>query len=396
MSISYRRQKGARVDPAKFSDQAPGEFVRTSGGFYAFVPEPAPRILNLSPSAIVHLNRAAHALGILDGVARRLPDARLLIAPYIRREAVLSSRIEGTQASMADIYADEADQPEFIHASDVAEIRNYIRAYEDGLAALDRIPLSLRLIRDAHKHLMKGVRGNNRHPGAFRTYQNWIGGPTGDEAVYVPPPVPQMKTLLDDFEHYLHDESLPTLVHVAVIHHQFESIHPFGDGNGRVGRLLISLYLHARELLTQPLLFLSGYFEETRAQYYDSLHRVHTHGDWDGWISYFLFGIAEQSKKAAELADRIFDLRSDYRSRMQRARVSSSTLTVVNDLFVNPLVTVRHIQNLTGVSQPTAQKIIRDLESQDIINEISGRSWRTVYRADEIYDLLSGSGNATS
>ena len=203
------------------------------------------------------------------------------IAPYLRREAVLSSRIEGTQTTMSDLYADEADQHGLVRATDVREVRNYMTVTEYGLSRLAELPLSLRLIREVHERLMEGVRGRERHPGEFRSYQNWIGAPTGQDATYVGPPVNRMRERLDDFERFMHERSLRPLVQAAVMHYQFEAIHPFGDGNGRVGRLLTALFLQERGLLPQPLLYLSAYFERSRADYYEGRMRVNTHGDRD-------------------------------------------------------------------------------------------------------------------
>jgi Fic family protein len=268
----------------QFTEYASGILVPTMGGAVAFVPAPLRTTFEISPSAVRLLDQASNALGMLSGVGRLLPNPHLLASPYLRREAVLSSRIEGTQSTIADVYAAEAGQTQLFHdGADVREVQNYVEAHEFGLGRLSELPLSLRLIRELHEHLMRGVRGADQMPGQFRTSQNFIAAPgaTIAEARYVPPPLSEMKQRLDDLERFLHDQTLPPLVQIALAHYQFEAIHPFRDGNGRVGRLLISVFLCERGLLPQPLLYLSAYFERTRANYYDLLMRVSTHGDWD-------------------------------------------------------------------------------------------------------------------
>jgi Fic family protein len=240
------------MEADSFTEQAYGELTRTLEGDLAFVPHPAPRALELSDEVVGLLDEASHGLGLLAGIGRRLPNPHLLIAPYLRREAVLSSRIEGTITSLSDIYAFEAEQLALIEAPDVEEVRNYVFAYEYGLERLASLPLSLRLIREVHERLMTGVRGSALQPGRFRTYQNWIGGATARDAAYVPPPTEPMRECLDDFERSLHERRLRPLVQAAVVHYQFEAIHPFGDGNGRVVRLLALLFLAERGLLPSP------------------------------------------------------------------------------------------------------------------------------------------------
>ena len=378
-----------------FTDQAWGELTQTLDGDLAFVPAPAPRALNLSDEAVALLDDASNNLGLLAGIGRRLPNPPLLIAPYLRREAVLSSRIEGTVTSLSDLYAFDAEQPALIEAPDVQEVQNYLLAYEYGLGRLDTLPLSLRFIRELHERLMAGVRGGGLEAGEFRTYQNWIGGATARDAVYVPPPPELMRERLDDFERFLHDRAHRPLVQAAVVHHQFEAIHPFGDGNGRVGRLLVLLFLAERGLLPQPLLYLSAYFEQTRSTYYDLLLRVSTHGDWDAWLRYFLQGVRAQASDAADLADRLLALHARYREELQRSRITANALALVDQLFINPIVSASSIQRALGVSAPTARATIRALEERGIVREITGRSWGRVFQADEIFGLLR-SGSADS
>lgn len=378
------------MDPKLFTRDAWGEVVQAGEGFPAFVPDPAPRELPLSDRSIALLDEASNRLGILAGIGRLLRNPELLISPYLRREAVLSSRIEGTQTSMSDLYASEVEQLELIRAPDTREVRNYLRAHQYGLKALDSLPLSLRLIRNLHKRLMSGVRGRERQPGEFRTYQNWIGAPEGRVATYVGPPVPQMTERLDDLERFLHERSLRPLIQAAVLHYQFEAIHPFADGNGRVGRLLVALFLAERGLLPQPLLYLSAYFERTRADYYGGLMRVSTHGDWERWVSYFLEGVRQQADEAIDLSDQLVALHTRYRDELQAAHVTSNALALVDLLFENPIIYTRRVQENLAVSAPTARNTIRALEEHGILREITGRDWRRIYQAEEIYGLVRG------
>ena len=383
------------MDAGVFTERAFGELTRTLEGDLAFVPRPAPRDLELSAEAIGLLDEASHGVGLLAGIGRRVPNPHLLIAPYLRREAVLSSRIEGTITSLSDIYAYEAEQLALVDAPDVQEVRNYVSAYEFGLERLGTLPLSLRLIREVHERLMTDIRGGRLQPGAFRTYQNWIGGATARDAAYVPPPVAAMRGCLDDFERFLHERTLRPLVHAAVIHYQFEAIHPFGDGNGRVGRLLVLLFLAERGLLPQPLLFLSAFFERTRSTYYDLLLRVSTHGDWDSWIRYFLEGVRSQARDAAELADRLLALQARYRTALQSGRATANARALVDHLFMNPIVSASSVRRALGVSAPTALATIRALEQKSIVREITGRRWGMAFRADEIFQLLRGEGSSS-
>jgi Fic family protein len=376
------------MDLNLFTENAWGLIVDSAEGYPAFVPRAAPRELELSNETWSLLDDASHHLGVLTGIGRRLPNPHLLITPYLRREAVLSSRIEGTQTTMSDLYASELGQMELVRSPDVGEVLNYISAHEYGLGSA--LPLSLRLIRDLHRTLMSNVRGHERHPGEFRTYQNYIGAPSGAEATYVGPPVPQMNDLLYDFEHFLHERSLRPLIQAAVVHYQFEAIHPFGDGNGRVGRLLLTLFLRDRGLLPQPLLYLSAYFERNRADYYEGLMRVSTHGDWDRWIRFFLVGVRQQAKDAADLADSLLGLQASYREALQSAHVTSNTLALLDSLFMNPLIDTKLAISVLGVSAPTARATINVLARQSILREVTGRKWGKVYRADEIYSALRG------
>jgi Fic family protein len=375
-----------------FTSQAWGSLVSTTEGNPAFVPRAAPRALTLTPEVISLLDRASHHLGVLAGIGKRLPNPQLLIGPYLRREAVLSSRIEGTQTTLSDVYAAEAEQLRLITSPDVQEVVNYIDTAQYGLERLATLPLSLRFLKELHERLMAhGVRGHGS-AGEFRTYQNFIGGTTEGNATYVPPPVLRMNDCLDDFETYLHDRSLPPLIQAAVLHYQFEAIHPFGDGNGRVGRLLMTVFLAERELLPQPLLYLSAYFERERAAYYGGLMRISTHGDWDAWFRYVLAGVRDQARAAADLADRLLELQSETRERLRQRRATANAVALVDALFMNPLITVRRAQALLHVSHPTARATIRALEQAGVVREITGRARDMVFSADEIYALIRVDG----
>ena len=328
---------------------------------------------------------------MLEGIGKRLPNPELLVGPYLNREAVLSSRIEGTQATLSDLYASEA-QLRLPVAGDVQEVLNYSSAYRYGLGRLDSLPLSLRLIRELHEHLLRGVRGYGKQPGEFRNYQNFIGGATEANASYVPPPPNELKACLDDLEKFIH-ESRPTLrplVQMAIVHYQFEAIHPFGDGNGRVGRLLMGVFLTERGLMPQPLLYVSPYFERTRRQYYGGLMRVSTHGDWDGWIKYVLEGVRAQADEAVELADQLQTLHARYRELLQQTRSGVKPLALVDKLFLSPLVTVRKVQDDLGVSAPTARSAVHALVDAGILSELDpARKWQKIYIARDIYGIIS-------
>jgi Fic family protein len=346
-------------------------------------------VLALSSEGVDLLDAASNRLGVLEGVARRLLNPDLLIGPYLRREAVLSSRIEGTQATLADVYASEA-QLRLDVPADVQEVLKYLEAYRFGLDRLSTLPLSLRLIREVHERLMRGVRGYGKQPGEFRTYQNFVGGTTEANATYVPPPPDVMLNCLDDLERFMNERTLRPLVQMAVLHYQFEAIHPFGDGNGRVGRLLTGVFLYERDLMPQPLLYLSAYFERTRRQYYDGLMRVSTHGDWDAWLQYVLQGVRLQADESITLADRLQGLHAEYRGRLQGLGATVNALRLVDQLFITPLVDTRTVRELLGVSNPTARATIRTLEDAGIVTEQPGRSWGKIFTAEEIYSVIRG------
>lgn len=378
------------MDVRNFQQSPSGQLARAQAGYWAFVPHPLPPQFTWTAGLVAALSEADRAMGELAGVGRMLPNPHLLIRPFVRREAVLSSRIEGTQASLPELYAYEAAQLalfEVPRSADVREVLNYVRALEYGLERLTTLPLSLRLIRELHARLMEGVRGEHSTPGEFRRSQNWIGPPgcTLNDATYVPPPLVQMREALDALERYLYAAaSLPPLVNLALIHYQFEAIHPFLDGNGRIGRLLITLLLCQWQLLPQPLLYLSAYFEKHREAYYDGLLQVSREGCWGDWIAFFLRGVETQARDAVVRLQRIQDLQHRYRQQYQSARSSALLLRLIDYLFATPMVTVRQVEEHLGVTFRSAQKHVRTLAEAGILHEVTGRARDRVYAADEI------------
>jgi cell filamentation protein, protein adenylyltransferase len=331
------------------------------------------------------LSAADTNLGRLDGVASILPDPDFFVAMYVRYEAVLSSQIENTQSTLEDILQFESD-PNADHPKDVQEVVNYVSAMNYGLQRLKELPLSLRLIREIHGELMRGVRGGNRDLGEFRRTQNWIGpsGCTLSSATFVPPPVPEMNDALGEFERFLHtEEPMPGLIFCALAHAQFETIHPFLDGNGRVGRLLIAFLLCQRGVLNQPLLYLSHYFKRHRAEYYDRLMAVRTNGHWEQWIKFFLRGVSEVSLDATETARKILDLRETSRVRLSSATSNSNLAYRLLDLlFRNPLVTIRFVVSQLGCSFVTASQLIESFQRPELalIEETTGFSRNRRFR----------------
>jgi len=371
------------MNPADFRDPQAGRVVQAPAGYAAFIPAPLPPEISYDAGLVLALSRADSALSELSGLGRQLPNPHLLIAPYVRREAVLSSRIEGTRASLSDLLLDEAELDPSGDA-DVREVRNYVDALEHGLARLRERPLSLPLVRELHERLLQGVRGDRATPGEFRRSQNWIGpaGSTPMTAPYVPPPPDLMMDALGDWEKFLHErDRYPDLIQCAVMHEQFEAIHPFLDGNGRVGRLLITLFLVERGRLPQPLLYLSDYIEAHRQEYYDSLQRVRTEGDWPGWLRFFLVGVEETARAAVRQASRLMDLREAYRLRLNRR---PNALKLLDELFANPYLTVARAVRVLNVTAPTARQTVALLQSEGLLEEVTGRSWGRIYLARPI------------
>lgn len=358
-----------------------GRYIRQPQGYRAFIPAPLPPgcpPLQLDDATQTLLSTADRALGRLDGSIQTLPAADLFVFMYVRKEAVLSSQIEGTQSSLSDVLAAEAQLLDPGRPQDAAEVLNYVRAMRKGLSRLDALPVSVRLIREIHAELMQGVRGEERQPGELRRSQNWIGpgGCTLAEAVYVPPPPHEMGEALSEWEKFLHrDTRLPLLVKVGLAHAQFETIHPFLDGNGRVGRLLITLLLCEKQVLMKPVLYLSHYFRRHRQRYYDLLQATRDDGAWEAWIRFFLEGVASVADEATATARGIVALREQHRQVIiaQFGRRAANGLQVLESLYTMPIISIQHIINLTGVSFPAASQLMDALVRHGILHEITGQ-----------------------
>jgi Fic family protein len=365
-----------------------GRTIRGHGGYEASVPAPLPPEISWNAQLVKALSDADRLIGELAGEGARLPNPHLLLRPFVRREAVLSSRIEGTQATLGEILAAEAGAVVDRSPADLREVANYVAALEHGMKRLATLPLSLRLVRELHEKLMRGVRGDSAAPGEFRRSQNWIGPPgsTLMNATYVPPPVREMHECLGAWETFLHDRTLPPLVHIGLVHVQFEAIHPFLDGNGRVGRLLITLLLHERRILPAPLLYLSAFFEATRRDYYERLHGVQARGEWGDWLVYFLNGVARQSEDALSRAQRINRQIESWRADLQGASRNSQRL--LDRLAANPFLTARGAARQLRVAFTTAQRAIAALESIGAIEPLGLARRDRVYCAAAIRDIL--------
>jgi Fic family protein len=357
-----------------------GRYVRQPAGYRAFLPAPLPPVpsVQISDELQVLLSQADRALGRLDGSIQTLPHPDLFVAMYVRKEAVLSSQIEGTQSSLQDVLAAEArifspDQP-----SDVDEVINYVRAMNHGLARLQTLPVSVRLIREIHAELLTGVRGQHLAPGELRNTQNWI-GPAGcllSEATFVPPPPHEVPQALSDLETFLHAETpLPLLIKIGLAHAQFETIHPFLDGNGRVGRLLITFLLCEKEVLFKPVLYLSYYFKRYRQQYYELLQAVRDQGDWEAWLAFFLRGVVEVSQQATNTARQILLLREQHRQIItdRLSRMAGNGHRVLESLYQNPVVSVNEVESLIGTTYQAANNLVTQLVDLGMLQEVTGQ-----------------------
>lgn len=369
------------MDPARFTSETFGTVVKTPGkhGFYTFVPSTIPRALSLTTRTVSALSDADRALGRLAGAGRLLPNPHLLVSSYLRREAVASSRIEGTEATMSEVLDAEATGA---IGSDVREVLNYIQAMERGLELIETLPLSRRLIEELHRVLLTGVRGAERSPGSVRKSPNWIGSAdnTPATAVFVPPPAEEMERGLSDWERFVHERSeIPPLVRCALLHYQFETLHPFLDGNGRIGRLLITFFLMSEGHLPQPLLYLSGYFEDHREQYYDRLQAVREQGDLEGWLTFFLTAVSTQANDAVRRSERIIDMREAYLARLHGSR--SRAREVVDLLLINPIATTRSVATRLDITLQGATNLMKQPASLDVVRplpRVAGRSNRWI------------------
>lgn len=372
-----------------------GRYQRQPGGHRAFIPAALPPEPPVAIDDALQdlLSRADRALGRLDGSIQTLPHPDLFVAMYVRKEAVLSSQIEGTQSSLHDLLAAEARILSADAPADVDEIVNYVAAMNHGLGRLEEIPVSVRLLRELHERLLRGVRGQHLTPGEFRRTQNWI-GPLGcdiHEATFVPPPPGSVPDAIADLERFLHAESrLPLLVRIGLAHAQFETIHPFLDGNGRLGRLLITFLLCEKDVLQKPVLYLSWYFKRHRDRYYDALQAVRDAGDWEGWLEFFLQGVFEVSQQATQTARRIQELRETHRQQVIDAfgRSAGNGQRVLDYLFEHPIVAVKDVQGLTGTTYPAANALVGQFEANGILQEATGRKRHRRFRYDEYIRLF--------
>jgi Fic family protein len=376
-----------------------GQYVRQPEGYRAFIPKPLPpEELQIDTEFQALASQADFALGRLDGAVRVIPDPELFVLQYIRREAVLSSQIEGTHASLMDVLEYEAQLEHAEARVDVAEIVNYIAAMNHGLARLPTLPLSRRLLCEVHGVLMKDVRGDEPHktPGEFRRSQNWIGGGSPATARFVPPPHEFIGEAFANLEAFLHDpEPMSPLIKAGIAHVQFETIHPFLDGNGRIGRLLITFWLVEEGVLQKPLLYTSLYLKEHRDEYVDRLQAVRDEGAWEEWLAFFLDGVAQVATEATEIATRILELRERDRARIgsRVGRRAANALALLDELFKRPVVTARAVEAILDVSQPTASALVRDLEALRILDEITGKQRNRVFAYRDYLALFPGAGS---
>ena len=376
-----------------FSNNAPGDVIKTLKGYLAFLPAPLPPDVVWSNKLLASLSRADRSLARLAEVGNAFPVQHIIVRPFIRKEAVLSSQIEGTRTSFQELLSFEAGQLSlFSGMEDTREVHNYVQALNYGLERLETLPLSIRLIREIHGILMQGVRGELLTPGEVRRSQNWIGRPgaTLDAARYVPPPVDEMHECLSDMERFIHaDSDLPPLLRIGLIHYQFEAIHPFLDGNGRVGRLMITFLLVAWDLLSQPLLYLSNFIESNRQEYYDRLLAVSQQGEWEAWLMFFLDGVHAQADDASQRISRLQELRLNYRAQFVDDRSREKLEHMIDYLISVPITSISQAQeSLEMGSFTTIQRHIEKLESLGIVREVTGKERNRIYRADQILKVL--------
>lgn len=364
-----------------------GEMVR------AFVPPPLPPIPSVDVLALLErLSLAERALGRLDGITMLLPRQELFLYMYVRKEAVLSSQIEGTQSTLTDLLRFETEAQAGQPIDDIREVSNYVDAMMHGLERMKDFPLSLRLIREMHERLLQSGRGGTKSPGEFRRSQNWIGGTRPGNALFVPPPVPELAGCLNALEQFMHEDQsrLPALIKAGLLHVQFETIHPFLDGNGRIGRLLVTLYLCANGVLRQPMLYLSLFLKTHRTDYYRLLQEVREHGNWEAWLDFFLAGVADTANQAFDAATRIVELFKEDRELVTMRSERASSALRLHDLFQqNPFLTSSQLVQQTGLTAPTVNAALADLERLGILEEVTGRKRGRVFSYRRYLAILS-------
>ena len=374
--------------------QRSGRYEPQAQGYRAFIPAPLPPNppLDLTAEMTSLLAEANQALGRLDGATQILPDQDLFVWMYMRKEAVFSSQIEGTQSSLDDLLAAEANVLRPRRPDDVDEVMNYVAAMDHGLARLEALPVSTRLVREVHERLLAGRRGAERQPGLIRASQNWIGGPSPSEAAFVPPPHQVVPEALSDLERFIHaGDDLSLLVRIGLIHAQFETIHPFLDGNGRVGRLLITLLLCERGALQRPVLYLSHYLRQYRSEYYDALQAVRDRGAWENWIMFFLRAVEAVAREATATAREIVGLRERHRDLLvsELGRGTGTGLRLIEHLYRRPFITVPEAEELLGVTYQAANNLVTRLESLDVLEEVTGQVRHRVFRYSEYANLFT-------
>lgn len=371
-----------------------GRFVPQAQGYAAFVPAPLPPEPPVQFDSELRklLSDADVAVGRLDGVAQLLPNPHLYVAMYVRREAVLSSQIEGTQSTLEDVLNFELGGRAPGIPEDAEEVVNHVRALYHGLSRLEEIPISRRLIRELHSELLASGRGSKKQPGEFRTSQNWIGGSTKriEDASFIPPPPVEMDAALDDLERFLNSEQdMPVLVHAGLTHAQFETIHPFYDGNGRVGRLLIALLLAERGMLHRPLLYLSYYLKRHRLEYYDRLTAIREEGNWEGWLRFFLKGVAETAAEATDLAREIVELREEHRGLLQANAMGAKAYELLDSLYDRPVANIALVSERTGLSFGGARRLVERFVELRLLIETTGQQRNRRYAYQHYLDLLN-------
>ena len=381
------------MNPENFRNSSAGRCVRSIARppYWAYVPNPLPPKIELDWELANLLSEANIKLGELSGAGQLLPNPHLLIGPFIRREAVMSSRIENTQSGLDQLFLFEADKTESPRIPDVQELVNYVNAMEYGIEKVQHLPLSSRLLCEIHQVLMKGVRGEHASPGLMRTSQNWIGKPgcTLMDATYIPPPVPEMKECFSELEKYIHSKAKePPLIQIALIHYQFEAIHPFVDGNGRIGRILIILLLIEKGALSQPLLYLSDFFEQYKDTYYDLLLNVSQKGDWKAWLTFFLRGICQQSEDALLTIQKLLALKEEYKEIATGYRVPRAVNLLIEHLFSSPIISISELVKIWKSTFPTVQRGVDYLVERGKLREITGQRRNRLFVADEILNVI--------